>query len=300
MVKVPTPIVELVSEEAKSQEVKLKMKRDDLIHPTIMGNKWRKLKYNLQEAKKLKYKTLLTFGGAFSNHIAATAAAAKAFGFKSVGIIRGDELNENSNPTLIEASKNGMTFRFVNRELFRNLKVDFHAIKKEYPEAYILPEGGTNALAIEGASEVIGEINEPYDYLICPLGTGGTMAGLLKDLPIEKKLIGISSLKGSFIHNEFRTLTQKYDIDKRNYEILDSYHFGGYGKVSDVLIDFINDFKSRHGVALDPIYTGKMMFGVIDLVREGFFAPNAKIMVLHTGGLQGIAGFNTKRSKMIL
>lgn len=300
MVTVPTPVVELISEETTNLGLTLMMKRDDLIHPTIMGNKWRKLKYNLIEAKKSGFQTLLTFGGAYSNHIAATAAAAKLFDFHSIGIIRGDELNENSNLTLIEAAKNGMKFQFVNREDFRRLKIDFDEIKLNYPNAYILPEGGTNALAVAGAAEIIDEISEDYDYLICPLGTGGTMAGLLKKLQEDKKLIGISSLKGSFINNEFQSLIDEMGIDKTNWAINNNYHFGGYGKVDETLIQFINQFKKRFEIALDPIYTGKMMYGVYDLIAKNYFPPKSKIMVLHTGGLQGIAGFNIKKGEKIL
>lgn len=299
MVDQPSPIVKLVSEETEKRDITLMMKRDDLLHPTIIGNKWRKLKYNLEEAKRLKAKTLLTFGGAYSNHIAATAAAAEEFGFQSIGIIRGDELNENSNHTLTEASKNGMQLRFVDRERFRNLKVDFYALQKEFPEAYILPEGGTNQLAIKGASEAIGEIEEAYEYLICPLGTGGTAAGLLQNLPENKKLIVVSSLKGSFVHKEFCDLVNNHRINKTNYEVLDNYHFGGYGKVTDELIAFINNFKKEFNIPLDPIYTGKMMFAVINLIQIGFFPPKAKIMALHTGGLQGIAGFSALKEKLI-
>ncbi|MFT6865734.1 MAG: 1-aminocyclopropane-1-carboxylate deaminase [Cyclobacteriaceae bacterium] len=300
MVTVPTPVVELISEETISRGLTLMMKRDDLIHPTIMGNKWRKLKYNLETAKISGFKTLLTFGGAYSNHIAATASAAKLFGFQSIGIIRGEELDENSNPTLIEAAKNGMILKFVSREDFRKWKVDFEFVKNAFHDAYILPEGGTNELAVKGAAEVIDEITEAYDFLICPVGTGGTMAGLLKNLPSEKQLIGISSLKGSFVTKDFQTLITQCGITKTNWTISEAYHFGGYGKVTDELIHFANQFKIAFEIALDPIYTAKMMFGVYDMIRKDYFPQKARIMVLHTGGLQGIAGFNFKMGEMIL
>lgn len=299
MVNVPTPIQTLVSEEAEKRGIHLMMKRDDLIHPAIMGNKWRKLKYNLEEAKRNKAETLITFGGAYSNHIAATAAAAKEFGFKSIGIIRGDELNSDSNLTLSEASKNGMKLIFESRIAFRNIKNDFSELQKKYPNSYLLPEGGTNELAIKGASEIIGEIDQEYDYLLVPIGTGGTMAGLLQSIGENKILIGVSSLKGSFIHKEFKELIKNNGIGKTNYTIFDQYHFGGYGKVTDPLISFINEFKASQGIPLDPIYTGKMMFAVTEMMKNDFFPDNSKIIALHTGGLQGIAGFNADRGVLI-
>ncbi|MEP0366487.1 MAG: pyridoxal-phosphate dependent enzyme [Cyclobacteriaceae bacterium] len=300
MVTIPSPIVQLKIPEADEKKVAVMMKRDDLIHPEIMGNKWRKLKYNLDEAKKLGKQTLLTFGGAFSNHIAATAAAGREYGFHSIGIIRGDELNENSNPTLQKAAENGMQFEFVSRESFRELKNDLIAVQEAHPDAYILPEGGTNPLAIKGAAEIVTEIDVKYDFIVCPVGTGGTMAGILNALPSEKKVIGISSLKGAWIQGEFQELLHQNQIKKKNWEMLEGYHFGGYGKTDDTLINFINHFQNAHKIQLDPIYTGKMMFGVYDLIKKGFFPSKSKIMVLHTGGLQGIAGFNFKKGNVIL
>ncbi|MEO9474564.1 MAG: pyridoxal-phosphate dependent enzyme [Cyclobacteriaceae bacterium] len=300
MVNLPSPIVDINYAEAATQGISLMLKRDDLIHAHIMGNKWRKLKYNLEEANRLGCKTLVTFGGAFSNHIAATAAAAHEHGLKSIGIIRGDELNENSNPTLQKAAENGMHFEFVSRESFRELKNNLIAVQEAHPDAYVLPEGGTNHLAIKGASEITSEINVEYDFILCPVGTGGTMAGILKALPSEKKVIGISSLKGAWIQREFQALLQQNQIIKKNWVILEDYHFGGYGKTDDTLINFINYFLNEYKIQLDPIYTGKMMFGVCDLIQKGFFPPKSKIVVLHTGGLQGIAGFNFKKGNVIL
>ena len=300
MANLPSPIVDINYAPAARQCVSLMMKRDDLIHAHIMGNKWRKLKYNLEKASRLDSKTLLTFGGAFSNHIAATAAAAQEYGFKSIGIIRGEELNKNSNPTLQKAAENGMQFEFVGRKTFRDLKKDLISVAETHPDAYVLPEGGTNPLAIKGASEIVAEIDLDYDFIVCPVGTGGTMAGILKALPSEKNVIGISSLKGSWIQQDFQELIDQNEIKKSNWEIVEDYHFGGYGKTEDALINFINHFKNEYKIQLDPIYTGKMMFGVYDLIEKGFFPPKSKIVVLHTGGLQGIAGFNFKKGNVIL
>ncbi len=300
MVAQASPLQSIISSEIVEHELTVMVKRDDLLHPKIMGNKWRKLKYNLLEAKKQGFKSLLTFGGAYSNHIAATAAAANEYGFESVGIIRGDELNENSNPTLREAANEGMHFRFVSRSDYRLMKDDWAFAKSEFPEAYILPEGGTNGLAIKGAAEVISEIEVGFDYILCPIGTGGTMAGLLSALPKDKQLIGVSSLKGSFIHESCKNLFVENFPVENNYKILDNYHFGGYGKVSESLLNFINDFKKTHRIALDPIYTSKMFFAFQDLMQKGFFPKQSRIILLHTGGLQGIAGFNDKHGQILL
>jgi 1-aminocyclopropane-1-carboxylate deaminase len=300
MVAPPSPLQQIISSEFEEKDVTVYVKRDDLLHPKIMGNKWRKLKYNLAEAKKLEHKTLLTFGGAYSNHIAATAAAAKEFGFESIGIIRGEELDQDSNHTLHEASKDGMQLHFVSRTLFREIKEDLTYIKEKFPEAYILPEGGTNALAMKGASEIVDEINIEYDYLMCAIGTGGTMAGILSALPEDKTLIGVSSLKGKFIHQAFHDLFVENFQKKNNYQIMDDYHFGGYGKTNDTLLDFLNDFKTTHRIQLDPIYTGKLFFAFKDLLNQGFFPKKSRIVLLHTGGLQGIIGFNNKHGKILL
>lgn len=300
MVAHASPLQQIISPETSKQGLKVMIKRDDLLHPKIMGNKWRKLKYNLIEAKKRGFQTLLTFGGAYSNHIAATAAAAQQYGFESIGIIRGEELNENANATLRQAARDGMKFKFVPRTDFRLFKEDEAFAKAKFPEAYVLPEGGTNDLAIKGAAEAVNEIDVDYDYLVCPIGTGGTMAGLLSVLPSDKRLIGISSLKGDFVHKMCSDLFSENAIRSTNYEVFTDYHFGGYGKVTDVLVNYINDFKKKHQIPLDPIYTGKMFYAFDDLLKQNFFPRDSKIVLLHTGGLQGIEGFNEAGGNILL
>lgn len=297
MVHLPTPIEELSHPLLAEKEIKLFVKRDDLLHPEIMGNKWRKLKYNIEKAKHQGRETLLTFGGAYSNHIAATAAAAKEFGFKSIGIIRGDELNPESNPTLKFASKKGMSLKFIDRELYRSLRNDPQQIQKDYPEAYILPEGGTNELAMKGCSEIPSENNTEFDIIVCPVGTGGTFCGILKGSTKNQKVLGVSSLKGAFIKEEVRKMLTS-DVNT-NFELNVDYHFGGYGKTTEELIDFINWFKEIFGIQLDPIYTGKSFFAVWDMIKSDKFEKKLKIMLLHTGGLQGIEGFNRKNQNLI-
>lgn len=279
--------------------IDLWVKRDDLIHPEIMGNKWRKLKYNLKEMERLGTRKIVTLGGAFSNHIAATAAAGKVYGLETVGIIRGEELQASSNPTLQKSTKNGMKLTFIDRETFRQWREHPSAVKAQYPHHYFLPEGGTNQLALKGCREIIEELPESFNVIACPIGTGGTFCGILSALGKNQKLIGISSLKGNFIHKEITRLVEKFAIKKSNYELSSAYHFGGYGKATEVLIDFINWFKEYFDVPLDPVYTGKAFFAVWDMVKSGKFEEGTRIILLHTGGLQGISGFNRKNENIL-
>lgn len=299
MVSLPTPLQEITHPLLKEKAVQVYLKRDDLVHPEIMGNKWRKLKYNLAAIKECNLKAIVTMGGAFSNHIAATAAAAQLDGLSSVGIIRGDELNQSSNITLELASERGMLLEFVDRSTFREWRENPNLIKERFPDHYFLPEGGTNELAIKGCEEIIDEIKVDFDLLVTPIGTGGTFAGLLKSTKMHQKIIGVSSLKGQFIHEELENLLLKHQINRKNYQLLDNYHFGGYGKTTPELIDFINWFKENFDVSLDPSYTGKAFFAVWDMIKRNKFENNLKIVILHTGGLQGIDGFNRKNENIV-
>lgn len=299
MVNLPTPTQELSHPLLAEKQVRLFVKRDDLIHPEIMGNKWRKLKYNIEKMKMDGISELVTMGGAFSNHIAAVASAGNTYGFSTKGIIRGDELNEQSNPTLELAQKNGMKLEFVDRGAFKKMREGPSIIACNYPHAYFLPEGGTNELAIKGCSEIIPEIDLKFDTIICPIGTGGTFAGLVDSAPTATQVLGVSSLRGSFIHNEVSKLLERFAIRNKNYQIVDQYHFGGYGKTKKELIDFMNWFKEKFNVPLDPIYTGKSFFAVWDMIKTNKFEKNLKIVLLHTGGLQGNSGFNRKNENII-
>ncbi|MEQ8626526.1 pyridoxal-phosphate dependent enzyme [Ekhidna sp.] len=281
------------------KQIQLFVKRDDLIHREIMGNKWRKLRYNLEEMKRNSIDSLITMGGAYSNHIVATAAAAKELNLKAIGIIRGEELNEVSNPTLQFAHNKGMELHFVDRTKYRNLRNNPEQIKKFYPNHFFLPEGGTNELAVKGCEEIIPEISVPFDMIVTPIGTGGTFAGLTKSVRNNQEVMGISSLKGDFIFNEISELLKELNIRNKKYSIINDYHFGGYGKVNGELIDFINWFKENFDIPLDPIYTGKSFFGVWDMIKTDKFEKNLKIVLLHTGGLQGIKGFNRKNENII-
>ncbi len=274
-----------------SSNYNITLKRDDLIHSIISGNKYRKLKYNILEAQNLGLDTLLTFGGAFSNHIAATAAVSKMVGLKSIGIIRGKELEYKyeNNPTLVYAEKCGMHLHFVSREEYKVKTSEeyINQLKNKLGNFYLLPEGGTNGLAVKGCTEIIDASHDKYDYLCCAVGTGGTLAGIIEASKPHQKIIGFSALKGTFQNLEIEKFTEK-----RNFEIIDDYCFGGYAKIDSTLVRFINEFKNTHNIPLDPIYTGKMMFGIADLMTKNYFAAKSKILAIHTGGLQGIAGIN--------
>ena len=277
----------------KEYNVELYIKREDKIHPSISGNKYRKLKYNLQEAQKFGHDTLLTFGGAYSNHIAAVASAGKEFGFKTIGIIRGEELEDKivENPTLQFAKSKGMKFKFISRNAYRGKEseVFLNNLKKEFEDFYIVPEGGTNQLAVKGCEEILNEADTTFDYICCAVGTGGTISGIINASKAHQEILGFPALKGDFLS----TNISKF-VSKDNWELITDYHFGGYAKVNSELIDFINQFKKEHNIPLDPVYTGKLMFGVIKMIEENYFKQKTKILVIHTGGLQGISGMNKR------
>lgn len=281
--------------------MQLFVKREDDIHPFISGNKYRKLKYNLLEAKAKKDTVLLTFGGAFSNHIAAVAAAGQREGLQTIGVIRGEELEDKiaDNATLNFAKSCGMQFKFVSREDYRKqTDADFiDALKKEFGNFYLIPEGGTNILAVKGCEEILTDNDVEFDYVCVAVGTGGTISGVINASFPHQKVIGFPALKGDFLKEEISKFA-----NSTNWQLITDYHFGGYAKVKPDLVNFINNFKADYNVPLDPVYTGKMMYGIFDLIEKGYFEKNARILAIHTGGLQGIAGMNTvlKRKKMPL
>ena len=257
--------------------VRFFVKRDDLLHPKVPGNKWRKLKYNLIEAKKQNKRTLLTLGGAFSNHIAAVAAAGELFNFETIGIIRGEKI-EPLNPTLTFAERCGMKLRYIDREQYRKRnQPEFEGnLKTEYGDFYFLPEGGTNDLAMKGTTEIIDELArdlpQPPNFICIPVGTGGTAGGIISQAAIKfpkTKIVCFPALKGDFIKKEIEFLLQRKEI---NWHLQTDYHFGGYAKWNDELIDFINSFKTNFNIPLDPLYTGKMFFGIFDLLKKRFFS----------------------------
>ena len=288
-------MLEILTQKIKifNTNISLFIRREDLIHPFISGNKFRKLKYNLVQAKAEHHDTLLTFGGAFSNHIAATAFAGKEYGFKTIGIIRGDELESKIliNPTLKFAKECGMQFEFVTRENYRHkTETEFiDKLKQKFGHFYYVPEGGTNAFAVKGCEEILTKEDAEYDYVCCAVGTGGTISGLINSSLPHQKVLGFPALKGDFLNDEIRKF-----VRNENWELITDYHFGGYGKVTPELIAFVNQFYKENQIPLDPIYTGKMLFGVMDLISTNYFPDDSKILLIHTGGIQGIAGMNLK------
>lgn len=277
----------------ESLGVQLFVKREDRIHPFVSGNKYRKLKYNLVEAASQDFKTLLTFGGAFSNHIAAVASAGQLAGFKTIGVIRGDELQNavDTNDTLKFAKECGMQFKFVTRLAYRNkTNADFiEDLKTEFGDFYLVPEGGTNTFAVKGCEEILTETDADFNYVCCAVGTGGTISGLINCSKPGQQVLGFPALKGDFLPQDISKFATK-----SNWKVITDYHFGGYAKINLELIAFINEFQNTYQVPLDPVYTGKMLFGIMDLIHKGFFPKGTKILAIHTGGLQGVKGMNAK------
>ena len=288
------PIQAIHAPEMAAAKLQLFIKREDLLHPHISGNKWRKLKYNLEAAKAQGHHTLLTFGGAYSNHIYATAAAGKEFSFRTIGIIRGEE-HLPMNPTLQFASSQGMHLHYISRTDYQQKEHPelIAKLKQTFGDFYLLPEGGTNVLAVKGCREIVQNIPD-FDYVCCSCGTGGTLAGIVAGLQGKSQVLGFSALKGDdFFSDEIDKLTSMYDGRMYpNYQIITDFHFGGYAKANAELVDFINNFKQQYGIQLDPVYTGKMMYGIFALAKKGHFKEGNTILAIHTGGLQGIEGFN--------
>lgn len=286
-----TPVLEIRSNEVENAGVRILIKREDLNHPTVSGNKWWKLKYNLEEAKKLGTRTLLSFGGAYSNHIYASAGAAKELNLKSIGVIRGEQVLP-LNSTLTFAKDCGMKLHFVSREDYKNKSDEtfIETLKKKFGDFYLIPEGGSNLLAVKGCAEFSREklSTIDFDYLCLPVGTGGTMAGIIAGLEGKKEVIGFSVLKnGYFLNEEVKRLVGEYsEKDYLNWSLQLDYHFGGYAKKTSELSQFILRMKQEYNLDLDFIYTGKMLAGVFDLIKKNYFARGSTILLLHTGGLQ--------------
>ena len=282
--------------------VQILIKREDLLHPIISGNKWRKLKYNLIEARREGFDTLLTFGGAYSNHIHATSYAGKIFGFKTIGIIRGEE-HLPINPTLSFALSQGMEIHYVDRNTYRNKREQrvLDLIRERFGEFYLLPEGGSNHLAAKGCAEIIQDIELEYDYILAACGTGGTLAGLITGLKGEKEIIGVPVLKGAgFLVNEIEDLISKCSGRKyNNWRLELDYHFGGYAKVTEELVVFMKKFEIENNILLDPVYTAKLMFAINSLVEKRVFKEGSTVLAIHTGGLQGRLGMKNKVDKLL-
>ncbi len=295
-------IVEKVQLPGVNASVNVFIKRIDLVHHTISGNKWFKMKHNIAEMKRQNIDTLLTFGGAYSNHIHATAEAGKMFDFKTIGLIRGEE-HLPLNPTLQSAINCGMKLHYIDRSSFRERDSnDFlDLIKQKFGGVYILPVGGTNELAVKGCSETINQIDIDYDYICSSSGSGGTFAGIVCGLKGNKQAIAFPALKGGeFLENVISDLVFAYSGKHySNWELNTEYHFEGFAKLSKELIEFTIDFEKLNGFSLDYIYTNKMMFGIADLIKKEYFNDEANIVAIHSGGIQGNKGMKEKIIKIL-
>ncbi len=293
-----SPLELLTISALDKYDVRVYVKRDDLIDPYLSGNKWRKLNLNLVEAIRLAKATILTFGGAYSNHIYAVAAAGRQFGLKTIGIIRGEAPREYG-ATLRFADECNMELHFLSRSDYR-AKI----IPKDIDQStcYILPEGGTNCLGIKGCERIVTEVKEQLpddtkvDYWCTSSGTGGTASGIISALKNDSEALIFSALKGDFLKSDIQKLLGNCVAKKySNWQLITDYHFGGYAKFKPELIEFINYFKATTDIPLDPIYTGKMFYGILDLLEKGFFKKGSTIVIVHTGGLQGVAGYNERK-----
>jgi 1-aminocyclopropane-1-carboxylate deaminase len=291
--QVNSPLQQLNALLFERQQLTVYIKRDDMIHPQISGNKWRKLKYNLVEAQQQKKDLLISFGGAYSNHIHALAYAGKIHNIDTLGIIRGEY--DPMNPTLQQSKMVGMKLKFISRIEYkkRHDPAFIEDIQQQFPNALIIPEGGTNVSALLGMKELIEEIPQhKADYIMCPCGSGGTTAGLLMNASKHQKIISIPVLKqANYLKEEILQLAQTTD---ENLEFLTQYHQGGYGKITPELLSFIKEFYQQYQIQLEPIYNGKMMMAFYDLVQQGHFKQGSSITLIHTGGLQGLNGLKQR------
>ncbi len=286
----PSPLQALHHDSFKQHNIECWIKRDDLIHPIISGNKWRKLKYLLRRAQTDQASTLITFGGAYSNHLYATAEAGYLAKIPTIGIVRGEAYSP-LNTTLAHCESRGMKLIYWSRQRYRekNSPDSLAALMADYPQAFLIPEGGASALALDGVREIIDEIDQPFDTIICPCGTGTTLAGLSTGLESHQNVLGFSVLKGGdFLFNDVNNLLKQKPLPQAGYDINLDYHFSGYAKTTPVLKQFIKQFNHSNQICLDPIYTAKAMYGFMDLVTKGYFKSGSKIVFLHTGGLRAL------------
>ncbi|WP_270089816.1 1-aminocyclopropane-1-carboxylate deaminase/D-cysteine desulfhydrase [Sphingobacterium sp. SYP-B4668] len=271
--------------------VRVFVKRDDMIHPFISGNKWRKLKYTLQRVRKENKSTLVTFGGAWSNHLLATACAGATFGFSTIGYVRGDEVH---NPVLALCKLYGMELCFISRDDYRDKPSVFEKRFGLDSAAFFINEGGYSQEAAQGCAEIITELQQSYDDILCACGTGATLAGLqqgISNKTMDMQLHGVPVLKGGeFIRKE----VQQLGITAQTIKLHTDYHFGGYAKTKPDLLGFIQSFVTQTGIMIEPTYTGKLFYAAYDLIRQDYFARDTKILLIHTGGLTGFLGMYEK------
>ena len=286
-----SPVHQIKNKLFDDKGLEVFIKRDDLIHPVISGNKWRKLKYLLLKAQSEQKSHLVTFGGAYSNHLLATAAAAAKFGFKSTGIVRGEEIE---NDTLFLCRLHGMNLLFTDRDSYRNKPALFDKHFGNNNDAFFIDEGGSSPEGARGCAELVNELTQPYDHIFCACGTGTTAAGIVNGLhkhKLQTQFHAVPVFKnGHFIKDEI----DKYLTAPANYHLHVDYHFGGYAKANNELINFIKTFVADTGILIEPVYTGKMLYAIYDLAAKGYFKPGSSILAIHSGGIFGLLGMKDK------
>lgn len=297
----PAPLIELNDPELQASGVRVIVKRDDLIHPAIQGNKWYKLKYNFMRALREGYDTVLSFGGAYSNHIHALAAAGRLASVRTIGMIRG-EMQLPLNNTLFYAASAGMQLHWLDRDRYR-MRYDEEFLQELYQRfgrVYIVPEGGANVEGVKGAREIITCLTEEYDYVYLASGTGTSLAGISHSLKPGRKAVGVSVLRGgSFLKWQVKNLQlDAFQETTDNFSIETDYHFGGYAKIKPELVYFMRDFERRNGIPLEPVYTGKLFYALYDKIKLGEIPGGSTVLAIHSGGLQGLAGMTAKMNRI--
>lgn len=291
--KLPSPVTQLHSPLLSEKKVQLFIKRDEFIHPVLQGNKWRKLKYNLLEANIQKQKTLLSFGGAYSNHLHALAFAGQHFGFNTIGIIRGEE-PAKPNPCLQDMENWGMQLEYIKRIDYKQKTTDefIHNLRKKFGDFYLIPEGGNNPQGIKGCAELLDELEQNYDVICSEVGSGTMFSSLIThNKELSTRFLGFVIMKNKQIESDIREQTSIQNNIATAWSLIHNYHFGGFAKANAELHQFISDFKMRFNIQLEPVYSGKMLYGIFDLIKKDHFKPGTKILAIHGGGLQGLRGY---------
>ena len=286
------PISNIAHSEAVERELQLNMLRLDQIHPEISGNKWFKLKYNLESFKKGNYRGILTFGGAYSNHLAATAYTCKKLNIPCAAIVRGDELKTDSNDTLNFLSQCGMQLQFFARSDYKNKQLLAKTGAINFPNFFQIPDGGSNAEGYKGCKEIAHHIPNDYNFVVCDCGTGVTSSSILSVLPNNQKLIVFSVLKGaSYLKDEILSF-ENNRFKKEQFVFNDDFHFGGFGIYNESILNFIKQFYREFNIKLEQVYSAKMLYGLLELIKQNYFPKSSKILVIHSGGIQGAKHLN--------
>jgi 1-aminocyclopropane-1-carboxylate deaminase len=294
----PSPITQLDEPLLADKNIQLFIKRDELIDPVIQGNKWRKLKYNLLTAEEQSAKTILSFGGAYSNHLHALAAAGRLFNFNTIGIIRG-ERPATLSPTLQDMQDWGMQLEFISRADYRKQEASefIQQLKQKYGQFYLIPEGGNNAAGRQGCAELLDELDEHYDVICCEVGSGTQFSALVSQHATSSQAaqqthyLGFVVMKNPALLQQLEDYFQQQQVTYKNWSLNHDYHFGGFARANDTLHEFIRQYKQQHGIQLEPVYSGKMLYGIYQLIEQDYFKPGSRILAIHGGGLQGLRGF---------